>query len=130
MHIVGFQSTIDPGGLFATGRARFSIWAVLMGHDPSCGRSFPSSRPQNGCVMSMQPAAWPEPHPQIAAAVKAMYGSRKTERPLAVEVRDRLGQWGGGGGGAGAGGGRGRAGWVPARLVGGCRVERAGGAAG
>src|SRR5258708_23595742 len=90
MHIVGFQSTIDPGGLFATGRARFSIWAVLMGHDPSCGRSFPSSRPQNGRVMSMQPAAWPEPHPQIAAAVKAMYGSRKTERPLAVEARDPL----------------------------------------
>src|SRR5260221_9811054 len=73
-----FVSPKDPGGLFATGRARFSIWAVLIGHDPSCGRSFPSSRPQNGCVMSMQPAAWPEPHPQIAAAVKAMYGSRKT----------------------------------------------------
>ena len=43
--------------------------------------------------MSMQPAPWPEPDPQIAAAIKAMYGSRKTERPLAVEVRDRLGQW-------------------------------------
>ena len=43
--------------------------------------------------MSMRPAAWPEPDPQIAAAIKAMYGSRKTERPLAVEIRDRLGQW-------------------------------------
>jgi hypothetical protein len=41
----------------------------------------------------MQPAPWPEPDPQIAAAVRAMYGARKTERPLAVEVRDRLGQW-------------------------------------
>src|SRR5690348_16636388 len=60
---------------------------------PCCGRSFPSSRPQNGCVMSMQPVPWPEPDPQVAAAIKAMYGSRKTERPLAVEVRDRLGQW-------------------------------------
>jgi hypothetical protein len=43
--------------------------------------------------MSMQPVLWPEPDPQIAAAIKAMYGSRKTERPLAVEIRDRLGQW-------------------------------------
>ena len=43
--------------------------------------------------MSMQPAAWPEPDPQITTAIKAMYGSRKTERPLAVEIRDRLGQW-------------------------------------
>ena len=31
--------------------------------------------------------------PQIAVAIRAMYGSRKTERPLAVEIRDRLGQW-------------------------------------
>jgi hypothetical protein len=43
--------------------------------------------------MSMQPVPWPEPDPQIATAIKAMYGSRKRERPLAVEVRDRLGQW-------------------------------------
>src|SRR5258705_424737 len=41
--------------------------------------------------MSMQPVPWPEPDPQIAAAIKAMYGSRKTERPLAVEIRGRLG---------------------------------------
>ncbi len=41
--------------------------------------------------MSMQPVPWPEPDPQVAAAIKAMYG-RKSERPLAVEVRDRLGQ--------------------------------------
>ena len=43
--------------------------------------------------MSMQPAPWPEPDPQVAAAIAAMYGSRKRERPLAAEVRDRLGQW-------------------------------------
>ena len=36
----------------------------------------------------MQPVPWPEPDPRIVAAVKAMYGSRKTERPLAVEIRD------------------------------------------
>jgi len=43
--------------------------------------------------MCMQPAAWPEPDPQIAAAIAGMYGTRKTARPLAVQVRDRLGQW-------------------------------------
>ena len=43
--------------------------------------------------MSMQPAAWPEPDPQIAAAVAAMHAHRKTPRPLAVQIRDRLGQW-------------------------------------
>jgi hypothetical protein len=43
--------------------------------------------------MSMQPAAWPEPDPLIAAAITGMYGSRRTERPLAVAIRDRLGQW-------------------------------------
>jgi hypothetical protein len=43
--------------------------------------------------MSMQPALRPEPDPQIAAAIRAMYGFQKAERLLAVEVRDRLGQW-------------------------------------
>ena len=43
--------------------------------------------------MSMRPAAWPEPDPQVAAAIEVMYGSRETGRPLAVEIRDRLGQW-------------------------------------
>jgi hypothetical protein len=43
--------------------------------------------------MSMQPVPWPEPDLQVAAAIKAMYGSRTTGRPLAVEIRDRLGQW-------------------------------------
>ena len=42
--------------------------------------------------MSMQPAAWPEPDPQIAAAIASKY-SGKRQRPLAVQVRDRLGQW-------------------------------------
>ena len=43
--------------------------------------------------MCMQPAAWPEPDPQIAAAIAAIYGVRKTERPLAMLIRDRLGEW-------------------------------------
>jgi transposase len=67
--------------------------------------------------MSMQPAPWPEPDPQIAAAIKAMYGSRKTERPLAVEIRDRLGQWLADEEFAAAFGIRGRPGWPPSRLA-------------
>jgi len=65
----------------------------------------------------MQPVLWPEPDPQIAAAVKAMYRSRKTERPLAVEIRDRLGQWLADEEFAAAFGIRGRPGWPPSRLA-------------
>ena len=54
---------------------------------------FPLSWLQNGHVMSMQPVPWPDPDPVVAAAIGAMYGSRKTEPPLAVTVRDRLGEW-------------------------------------
>jgi hypothetical protein len=46
-----------------------------------------------GYVMSMQPVPWPEPDLPVAAAITAMYSSRKAARPLAVQVRDRLGQW-------------------------------------
>jgi transposase len=67
--------------------------------------------------MSMQPVPWPEPDPQIAAAIKAMYGSRKTERPLAAEIRDRLGQWLADEEFAAAFGIRGRPGWAPSRLA-------------
>lgn len=67
--------------------------------------------------MSMQPAPWPEPDRQIVAAIKAMYGSRKTGRPLAVEVRDRLGQWLADEEFAAAFGIRGRPGWSPSRLA-------------
>jgi transposase len=65
----------------------------------------------------MQPVPWPEPDPQVAAAIKAMYGSRKTERPLAVEIRDRLGQWLADEDFAAAFGIRGRPGWAPSRLA-------------
>ncbi len=65
----------------------------------------------------MQPAPWPEPDPQIAAAIEAMYGSRKTERPLAVEIRDRPGQWLADEDFAAAFGERGRPGWSPSRLA-------------
>jgi len=67
--------------------------------------------------MCMQPAAWPEPDPQIAAAIAAMYGARKTERPLAVLIRDRLGEWLADEEFAAAFGIRGRPGWSPSRLA-------------
>ena len=107
----------DPGGLFATGRARCSIRAVLMAM--ILPAVVPSPRPGRRMGMScrMQPAPWPEPDPQIAAAIKAMYGSRKTDRPLAVEIRDRLGQWLADEDFAVAFGIRGRPGWAPSRLA-------------
>ena len=65
----------------------------------------------------MQPVPWPEPDPQVAVAIKAMYGSRKTGWPLAVEIRDRLGQWLADEDFAAAFGDRGRPGWSPSRLA-------------
>src|ERR1700756_4550775 len=63
----------------------------------------------------MQPAAWPEPDPQIAAAIAAMYRGARP-RPLAVQIRDRLGQWLADEEFASAFGDRGRPGWSPSRL--------------
>jgi transposase len=69
-----------------------------------------------GYVMSMQPSSWPEPDPQIAAAIAAKYrGSRP--RPLAVQIRDHLGQWLEDEEFAAAFGDRGRPGWSPSRLA-------------
>jgi len=60
----------------------------------------------------VQPVTWPEPDPQIAAK----YPGRRP-RPLAVQVRDRLGQWLGDEEFAAAFGIRGRPGWSPSRLA-------------
>lgn len=66
--------------------------------------------------MSVQPVPWPEPDRQIAAAIAAKYrGSRP--RPLAVQIRDRLGQWLADEQFAAAFGVRGRPGWSPSRLA-------------
>jgi Transposase DDE domain/Transposase domain (DUF772) len=65
----------------------------------------------------MQPVPWPEPDPQVAAAIAAMYGARKTARPLAVLIRDRLGEWLGDEEFAAAFGIRGKPGWSPSRLA-------------
>ena len=65
----------------------------------------------------MQPAPWPDPDPVVAAAIRGMYGSRKTEPPLAVTVRDRLGEWLHDEDFAAVFGIRGRPGWSPSRLA-------------
>jgi transposase len=70
-----------------------------------------------GIVMSMQPAPWPDPDPAVAAAIGSMSGSRKTGPPLAVTVRDRLGEWLHDEVFAAAFGTRGRPGWSPSRLA-------------
>jgi len=67
--------------------------------------------------MCMQPVAWPEPDPQVAVVIAAMYGGRKTERPVAVLIRERLGQWLADEDFAAAFGVRGRPGWSPSRLA-------------
>ena len=66
--------------------------------------------------MCVQPAPWPEPDPQIAAAIAAKYPGKRP-RPLAVQVRDRLGQWLADEAFAAAFGVRGKPGWSPSRLA-------------
>jgi transposase len=78
--------------------------------------SFPSLRLQNGRVMSMKPAPFPEPDPQVAAAVRAIW-PRPDRQPLAVAVRDKLGGWLRDEDFAAAFGARGRPGWSPAVLA-------------
>ena len=78
----------------------------------------PAPRPGRriGYVMSVHPAPWPEPDPQIAAAIAVKYGGRRP-RPLAVQIRDRLGQWLDDEDFAAAFGVRGKPGWSPSRLA-------------
>ena len=66
--------------------------------------------------MSMQPVSWPDPDPVIAAAIAAKYRGKRP-RPLAVQVRDWLGQWLADEDFAAAFGVRGRPGWSPSRLA-------------
>jgi len=66
-------------------------------------------------VMSVQPRSWPEPAPEVAAAVRAAY--RRREPPLPVTVRDRLGELFPDAEFAPAFGIRGRPGWSPGRLA-------------
>jgi transposase len=66
-------------------------------------------------LMSMQPQPWPGPSPDVAAAVRAMY--RRRRAPLAVVVRDELGELFADERFAAGFGVRGRRGWSPGRLA-------------
>jgi transposase len=65
--------------------------------------------------MSVQLRSWPEPAPEVAAAVRAAY--RRREPPLPVVVRDRLGEVFPDAEFAPGFGVRGRPGWSPGRLA-------------
>jgi len=78
--------------------------------------SFPSPGRRIGYVVCVQPVAWPEPDPLIAAAIAAKYRGKRP-RPLAVQIRDRLGQWLADEDFAAAFGIRGKPGWAPSRLA-------------
>jgi hypothetical protein len=45
-----------------------------------------------GCVVSMRAVPLPDPDPAVAAAIRRKYAGKKTV-PLAVTMRDRLGEW-------------------------------------
>jgi transposase len=66
-------------------------------------------------MVSMRVVPWPDPDPVVAAAIRAKYQGRKA--PLAVTMRDRLGQWMTDDLFAAAFGARGRPGWPPSRLA-------------
>src|SRR5258708_33499439 len=66
--------------------------------------------------MSVVRRPWPQPAPEIVAAVRAMYRGRR-ERPLPVLPRDNLGEWLSDEQFAGAYGVRGKPGWPPSRLA-------------
>src|SRR6266540_4351839 len=77
--------------------------------------TFPVSGRRMECVMSMQPQPWPQPAQEIVVAVRAMYARRRA--PLAVQVRDQLGELFADAQFVGAFGVRGKPGWSPGRLA-------------
>jgi transposase len=69
-----------------------------------------------GCVVSMRAVPLPDPDPVIVAAVRKKYAGKK-KAPLAVTMRDRLGEWMKDDLFAAAFGVRGRPGYPPAMLA-------------
>jgi transposase len=66
-------------------------------------------------AVSMQPESWPEPDPQVAAAIRGIF--RRRELPLPVQIRDMLGEVFPDVEFAAAFRARGRPGWSPGRLA-------------
>ena len=64
----------------------------------------------------MQAQGWPQPAPEIAAAIRAMYRGKR-QAPLPVQVRDRLGELFADAAFTEAFGVRGKPGWSPGRLA-------------
>src|SRR6516165_1044249 len=92
-------------------------WGVMIQPAAGAVSLFPSrSGRRIGYVMCVQPVAWPEPDRQIVAAIVAKYRGKRP-RPLAVQIRDRLGQWLADEQFAAAFGIWGRPGWSPSRLA-------------
>ena len=77
---------------------------------------FPSSGRRIGCVVSMRAVPLPDPDPVVAAAIRKKYAGKK-KAPLAVTMRDMLGEWMTDELFAGAFGARGRPGYPPAMLA-------------
>jgi hypothetical protein len=67
-------------------------------------------------AMSMRPMPWPEPAPELAAAIRAIYRGKR-QVPLPVRVRDELGEVFADEAFAGAFGKEGRPGCSPGRLA-------------
>src|SRR6266498_4082342 len=80
-----------------------------------CGRLSLVSGRRMERVMSMQPQPWPQPAQEIVDAVRAMYARRRA--PLAVQVRDQLGELFADAQFVGAFGVRGKPAWSPGRLA-------------
>src|SRR4051812_31916380 len=76
---------------------------------------FPRFPGRGVMLLSMQPRSWPEPAPEVAAAVRATY--RRRQPPLPVVIGDRLGELFPDAEFAEAFGVRGRPGWSPGRLA-------------
>src|SRR5882724_9332228 len=89
--------------------------AGRVGHCRGCGRVLSLSGRRIGCVVSMRAVPLPDPDPVVAAAIRRKYAGRRA--PLAVTMRDRLGEWLTDGLFAAAFGARGRPGHPPARLA-------------
>ena len=106
----------DPAGQFVWpcdlgfGSCYRVDWALLVRRSV-----FPRSPGRGVMLMCVQPRAWPEPAPEVVAAVRAAY--RRRQPPLPVTIRDRLGELFPDAEFAEAFGVRGRPGWSPGRLA-------------